>query len=105
MIATWHPANGTWFWNIDHAPTSTDSATGHVPRLHAVTTFPDDMFDKLAATMATELEKTRRRLSRLFRTKKKRGKDTTPTALIYVLNRSRYGIDRPRPRQLASGYG
>lgn len=104
MIATWDLSNGTWFWNIDHAPTSTDSATGHVPRLHDVTPV-QDLFGKLAVAMADELEWTRRRLSRLFRTKKKRGKDTTPTALIYQLHRSKRGIDRPRPRQLASGYG
>ena len=104
MIATWDPSNGTWFWNVDDAPTSTDSTTGRVPRLRDATPV-QDLFDKLAATMADELERTRRRLSRLFRTKKKRGKDMTPTALIYALNWSRYGIDRPRPRQLASGYG
>ena len=110
MIATWTSPNGTWHWQRDRVATTTDSATDYVARGCVTVTPVQDLYDRLAAEMAKEFERVRKLLARFFRTKKKRGEDTTPTALIHpsadaYSNTPGGGHKIPRPGQKPSTYG
>ena len=80
--------------------TNTDSATDW-------DWWPASWYVEASEALTKELEKVSRLLARWFRSKKKPGKDTTPTALIHPSadNHKQEPQGHARPRQLASGYG